>query len=143
LVSLGKSLFLYIASTPDSTGDKERDRKRRLPAHDTLFDKNTCKKPLDGSRGDKVDRAKRPIIRWKDSVPSGSRTPKDLFETISMGIPIQPIFPAADLVRDSNKKKMCFPFCLKGSSGGCKRKPNKTCPYAHNDGDSDSIASAF
>jgi hypothetical protein len=52
------------------------------------------------------------------SVPSGSRTPKDLFETDSKGIPIQPIFPAADLVQDSNKKKMCFGFCLKDFSGG-------------------------
>jgi hypothetical protein len=83
-------------------------------------------------------RAKRPIIRWKDSVPTGSRTRKALYETISKNIPIQPVFPAADLVRDTNKK-ICVCFCLEGSSGGCRRKPSKPFQYAHIDGDSSDL----
>jgi hypothetical protein len=134
-VMLARAPAAYIAAAFSGSGDGH-DRKRRAPDDDTRHEKGK-KGPADGGRGDKIERAKRPLLRWKDSVPPGSRTPKELFETISKGIHIQPIFPSADLVRDSTKKKICFGFCLEGSSGGCKRKPTKPCPYAHIDGDSD------
>jgi hypothetical protein len=133
-VSLGRAAAAFVSVVPSTTSD---DWKRRHSDEQTQSDKREGKKGNKGGRGDKIVRAKRPIIRWRDSVPSSERNPKTLFKTISKGIAIQPIFPAADLVRDSSKQKVCFGFCLEGPSGGCKRKPQKQCPYMHIDGDSD------
>jgi hypothetical protein len=133
-VSLGRAPAAFVSTQPSSAYD---ERQHRSYEDSSPLTKREGKKGSEGGRGDKVERAKRPIIRWKDSVPSNARTPKTLFETISKGISIQPIFPAADLVRDSSKKKICFGFCLEGPSGGCRRKPQKPCPYMHIDGASD------
>jgi hypothetical protein len=86
---------------------------------------------------DRVDRAQKPIIRWKATVPQSSRTDKDLFWVISdKRLVSQPHFPGATLVRDSTKTKICFGFCIERTAGGCKKKPNKTCRYIHLDRDS-------
>jgi hypothetical protein len=134
LVSLRRAAVAFVSISPSTTLDERKHRQ-----HDDLIqcEKREGKKGNEGSRGDKVEHAKSPIIQWKDSVPSSARTPKTLFDTIFKGIAIQPIFPAADLVRDSSKKKVCFGFYLEGSSGGCRRKPHKPCPYMHIDGASD------
>jgi hypothetical protein len=138
--ALGKAAPSYVLPAPAAAPADDRERKRRATDDSQRPDKLTGKqRTADTARGDRIERAKRPIIRWKDSVPTSSRTPKALYETISKNIPIQPVFPAADLVRDTNKKKICFCFCLEGSSGGCKRKPSKPCQYAHIDGDLDAL----
>jgi hypothetical protein len=85
------------------------------------------------SNTDQVSRASKPILRWKDSVPSDKRSGKDLHELISGKGVLQPHFPCDSLVRNSDKPKICFGFCIEGPKSGCKRKQ---CKFAHLDGDS-------
>jgi hypothetical protein len=80
-------------------------------------------------------RAVKPILRWKDSVPSNARSAKDLHALITGKNTLQPHFPGSSLVRVPDQPKICFGFCIEGSVKGCTKKQSKQCKFAHLDGD--------
>jgi hypothetical protein len=106
-----------------------------IPAEiDIIPPKKPGKQPKDANK-DRVERAQKPIVRWKANVPQSSRTAKDLFGVIAdKRLLSQPHFPGSTLARDHTKTKICFGFCMEGPAGGCKKKPNKNCRYFHLDG---------
>jgi hypothetical protein len=113
------------------TGGDETRKKGKLLSSDS-----SSQNQVTAGATDKVSKAKKPIIRWRDSVPSNARSPKDLYDAINVKGIIRPHFPSASLSKTSDQSLICFGFCIEGQQGGCKKRAGKTCKLAHLDGDS-------